>query len=100
MNIKELLEKQKELYWKKFNDKIGLAFECSDAEGILNDVLDWHKQSLIDFIENEIEEIKELRHEVQQDEMPLGNEQWKEGHTKCLNEVIDHLLSVIKEIKN
>ena len=36
----------------------------------------------------DVMDIKNLKHEVQQDEMPLGNEQWKEGYNKAIEDII------------
>jgi hypothetical protein len=36
----------KKAFYKKFNNWIGSSFECSDAEGLLNEVWSWISQAL------------------------------------------------------
>ncbi len=72
------------------------SIEKPEIMAIGNWWLDKMSTSHLRLLERVESEIKDLRHEIQQDKMPLGNEQWKTGHTKCLEEV----LAIINELKS
>lgn len=47
------------------------------------------EQLKTEFIQKIVKEINSLFHEVQQDSMPLGNEDWKEGYNKALYNILE-----------
>jgi len=82
---------------KNFIEKLRKPFDQKVyAIPYAGDLFEEQAKKLIKMI---MEEVKGLRHEIQQNEMPLGNEQWKEGHTKCLNEVLELLDTISSKLK-
>ncbi len=65
------------------------------------DILDWHKQSLIQLLEAEVERLKGERYDDNSLEDSDNKEDiwYKKGYNQSLDDQITHLTNIIKEIK-
>ncbi len=76
-------QKLREEYFREMAEKFN-----GTQEWLFDEVGDFWLNKMKEQREKMIEEINSLFHEVQQDLMPLGNEDWKEGYNKALYDVL------------
>ena len=91
----------KKAFYKKFNNWIGSSFECSDAEGLLNEVWSWISQALTEAYKEgaknqlllDADTIKEARKEAYE----AGKEHIDNQIRKAMNAWHKHEQSGLKE---
>ena len=96
MSINTIIEEQK-------TSLLNLILEEYDLDS--EQVWDWHKQSLIQILEAEIERLKGEKKEYTEETsidniLPSKLRNHRElGYNQCLDDQITHLTNIIKEIK-
>lgn len=79
---------------EKLMDEFCVMFERSQDDTAVERLISFIRSLRQSDKELILGKMEETRHEIQQDRMPLGNEQWKKGHTKCLGEC----KSIVEEV--
>lgn len=100
MSINTIIEEQKKEFYEKFS--FIQAIKNEQSGNAYTRVFDWHKQSLIQILEAEVERLKGMKKEIKPNENGeyiFGENQKIIGYNQALEDQITHLTNIIKEIK-
>lgn len=99
MNILKIIEEQETKFFKEFVGIIPDTDPFIINEATPEKILDWHKQSIIQILDAEIERKKNIKKEYDSDSLDYMAPDEVVGYNKAIEEDITHLTNLISKLK-